>query len=132
MGCGKMMIIRAVLAFALAAGSAAAASAADRPVAHHVVSMEAHDGAFVVPVVLNNIVREKFIVDSGAADVSIPEDVASTLLSSGTLTGGDLIGNKTYQMADGSLVPSKIYRIASLQIGGMVMQNVTVRIAAAK
>jgi len=126
-----MMIIRAVLAFALAAGSVTAASAADRPT-RHIVSMEAHDGAFVVPVVLNNIVREKFIVDSGAADVSIPEDVASTLLSSGTLTGGDLIGNKTYQMADGSLVPSKIYRIASLQIGGMVMQNVTVRIAAAK
>jgi predicted aspartyl protease len=35
-------------------------------------------------------------------------------------------------LADGSKVPSKIYRMASLRIGGMVMQNVTVRIAAAK
>ena len=33
-------------------------------------------------------------------------------------------------MADGSKVPSDIYRIASLTIDGMVMQNVTVRIAA--
>jgi clan AA aspartic protease (TIGR02281 family) len=124
-------IVRAVLAFALVAGSAAAAQADDRP-AGHIVSMEPHDGAFVIPVVLNDIMTVKFIVDSGSADVSIPEDVASTLMKSGTMTGADLLGSKTYMLADGSMVPSKIYRMASLRIGGMVMQNVTVRIAAAK
>jgi clan AA aspartic protease (TIGR02281 family) len=124
-------IIRAVLAFALVAGSATAALADTLP-AGHVVSMEPHDGAFVVPVVLNDVMTVKFIVDSGSADVSIPEDVASTLMKSGTMTGADLLGSKTYQLADGSLVPSKIYRMASLRIGGMVMQDVTVRISAAK
>ena len=118
-------------ASALAPGSATAAVAADRPV-RQVVSMEPHDGAFVVPVVLNDVMTAKFIVDSGSADVSIPEDVASTLMKLGTLTGADLLGTKTYMLADGSLVPSKIYRLASVRIGGMVMQNVTVRISAAK
>jgi len=122
-------IIRAVLAIALTAGSAAAALADDRG---QIVSIEPHDGAFVVPVVLNDIMTVKFIVDSGSADVSIPEEVASALMRSGTLTGADLLGNKTYMLADGSLVPSKIYRMASLRIGGTVMQNVTVRISAAK
>jgi len=122
-------IIRAVLAIALTAGSAAAARADDRG---QIVSIEPHDGAFVVPVVLNDIMTVKFIVDSGSADVSIPEEVASALMRSGTLTGADLLGNKTYMLADGSLVPSKIYRMASLRIGGTVMQNVTVRISAAK
>jgi len=42
------------------------------------------------------------------------------------------LGNKTYMLADGSLAPSKIYRLASLRIGGMVMQNITVRISPAK
>jgi len=74
----------------------------------------------------------KFIVDSGSADVSIPEDLASTLIKSGTMTNADLLGSKTYMLADGSLVPSKIYRMASLRIGGMVMNNVTVRVAASK
>ena len=94
--------------------------------------MEPHAGAFVIPVVLNDVITAKFIVDSGSADVSIPEEVALTLLKSGTMTGADLIGNKTYMLADGSLVPSKIYRLASLRIGEMVMSNVTVRVAAAK
>lgn len=98
----------------------------------HVVSMEPHDGAFVVPVVLNDIMTVKFIVDSGSADVSIPEDVATTLMKSGTMTGADLLGSKTYMLADGSLVPSKIYRLASLRIGGLAVQNVTVRISPAK
>ena len=125
----RVVIIRAVLAFALAAGSVTAALADDR---RQVVSIEPHDGAFVVPVVLNGVMTAKFIVDSGSADVSIPEEVASNLMKLGTMTGGDLIGSKTYMLADGSMVPSKIYRLTSLRIGGMVMQNVTVRIAAAK
>jgi len=125
----KSFILRAFLALALAAGSTAAALAADRA---QVVSLEPHDGAFVIPVVLNDIMTVKFIVDSGSADVSIPEDVASSLMKSGTMTGADLIGSKTYMLADGSLVPSKIYRLASLRIGEMVMPNVTVRVAAAR
>ena len=126
----RLAIIRAVLAFALAAGSAAAAFADER-FAGQVISVEPHDGAFVVPVVLNDVVTAKFIVDSGSADVSIPEDMASTLMKSGTMTGSDLLGSKIYLLADGSKVPSKIYRMASVRIGGMVMENVTVRIAAA-
>jgi clan AA aspartic protease (TIGR02281 family) len=125
----RSVIFRAVLAFALAAGSVTAALADSRG---QIVSLEPHDGAFVIPVVLNGIMAVKFIVDSGSADVSIPEDVASSLMKSGTMTGADLIGSKTYMLADGSLVPSKIYRLASLRIGEMVMPNVTVRVAAAK
>jgi predicted aspartyl protease len=62
--------------------------------------------------------------------VSIPADVAAKLKQLGALTDADFLGQKLYMMADGSKVPSDIYRIASLTIGGMVMQNVTVRIAA--
>ena len=76
-------IIRAVLAIALTAGSAAAALADDRG---QIVSIEPHDGAFVVPVVLNDFMTVKFIVDSGSADVSIPEEVASALMKIRNLT----------------------------------------------
>ena len=127
------MIIRAVWAFTLAAGlSTAAFSTAawadDRPA--QVVAVEALYGAFVVPVVLNDFLAAKFIVDSGAADVSITEDMVSALMKSGTMTGADLLGNKTYMLADGTMHEGKIYRMASVRIGGMVMQDVTVRIAA--
>ena len=125
----NLRIIGAVLALALIAGSPAAALADDGA---QTVPMEPHNGSFVVPVVLNDVLTEKFIVDSGSADVSIPEDVASTLMKLGTITAADLLGSKTYMLADGSRVPSQIYRVASLRIGSMVMRNVTVRVAAAK
>jgi len=94
--------------------------------------VEPHAGAFVIPVVLNDVITAKFIVDSGAADVSITEDMVSTLMQSGTMTGADLLGSKTYMLADGTMLQGKMYRMASVRIGGMVMQNVTVRIATAK
>jgi clan AA aspartic protease (TIGR02281 family) len=130
-----MMIMRAVLAFALAAGLVVAGSSTDAWAddrIEQIVAVEPHAGAFVVPVVLNGVLTAKFIVDSGAADVSITEDMVSALMKSGTMTGADLLGSKTYMLADGTMHQGKIYRMASIRIGGMVMENVTVRIAAGK
>ncbi len=121
-----LKLICAAWVLALAAVPAVAAPM-DAP---QTVAVEPHNGAFVIPVVLNNVLTEKFIVDSGAADVSIPANVALALQKLGTMTGADFLGSKVYMMADGSKVPSDIYRIASLRIGGLVMRNVTVRIAA--
>jgi clan AA aspartic protease (TIGR02281 family) len=124
----RAVIVRAVLAFALAVGLCTAALANDRP--EQIVAVEPLYGAFVVPVVLNNVLTAKFIVDSGAADVSITEDMVSALMKSGTMTSADLLGSKTYMLADGTMFKGKIYRMASVRIGGVVMENVTVRIAA--
>jgi clan AA aspartic protease (TIGR02281 family) len=101
-------------------------------IAEGVVPIEAHDGAYAVPVLINGVLTENFIIDSGSADVSIPAGVAAALIRSGTMSGSDLIGSKTYVMADGSRVPSDTYRLSSLKIGDLVMQNVTVRVAAEK
>jgi clan AA aspartic protease (TIGR02281 family) len=93
------------------------------------VPLEPFNGAYVVPVLLNGVLTEKFIVDSGAADVSIPVEVASRLKALGALKPGDLMGSKIYQMADGSRVASDIYRISSITIGRSVVHDVTVRIS---
>jgi clan AA aspartic protease (TIGR02281 family) len=123
----SLKIIGAWIVLALAAVPAVAAPVDAPP---QMVHVEPYNGAFVIPVVLNNVLTEKFIVDSGSADVSISADVASTLKKLGAMTGADFLGSKTYTLADGSKVASEIYRIASLRIGGMVVQNVTVRVTA--
>jgi clan AA aspartic protease (TIGR02281 family) len=125
-GWAKVIIFRALLALALAAGLGTAALAADR--LEQIVAIEPHAGAFAVPVVLNDVLTAKFIVDSGAADVSLTEDMISTLMKSGTMTDADLLGKKTYMLADGTMLQGKIYRMASIRIGGMVMRDVTVRV----
>jgi clan AA aspartic protease (TIGR02281 family) len=127
------MAAASALALALTVLPAAAALIGDpASQAQEVIPVEPHDGAFVVPVLINGVLTGNFIIDSGSADVSIPAEVASTLKRLGTISVSDFIGSKIYVLADGSRVPSETYRIASLKVGDLVMQNVTVRIAAEK
>ena len=41
------------------------------------IAMDKDGGTFVVPVLINNAITLDFVVDSGATDVSIPEDVVN-------------------------------------------------------
>jgi predicted aspartyl protease len=61
--------------------------------------------------------------------VSIPADVVLILVRSGTLQRSDFIGTKTYRLADGSTVPSTTFRIRSLTMNNVVIENVTGSIA---
>jgi hypothetical protein len=96
------------------------------------IPMEKDGGTYVVGVVINGAIALKFVVDSGAADVSIPADVVMTLMRTGTLTENDFLGTKTYVLADGSKVPSRTFRIRSLKVGDMVVENVTGSMAGAE
>jgi clan AA aspartic protease (TIGR02281 family) len=96
------------------------------------VSLEDDGGTFVVPVTINDTISLKFTLDSGASDVSIPADVASTLIRSGTITRDDFIGAKTFVLADGTPVPSAEFRIRSLKIGTLVLHDVTASLADAR
>jgi hypothetical protein len=88
------------------------------------VSMKKQGGTYVVPVLINNTLTLDFTVDSGAADVSIPEDVVRTLVRTGTIKDTDFTGEQTYVLADGSKVKSKTFRIRSLKVGDRVLENV--------
>jgi predicted aspartyl protease len=69
------------------------------------------------------------VVDSGAADVSIPADIVSTLMRTNTVTVEDFLGKQTYVLADGSRVPSQLFRIRSLRVGNKTVENVVASIA---
>jgi predicted aspartyl protease len=90
----------------------------------YVVPMEQEGGTYVVPGI-NSAITLDFTVDSGAADVSIPEDVFITLIRAKTVREEDFIGNQVYVLGDGSRVKSIRFRIRSLQVGGRVLENVT-------
>ena len=93
------------------------------------IQMKKEGGTYVVPVLVNNAITLDFMVDSGASDVSIPEDVVSTLIRAGTIRDTDFIGEQTYVLADGSRVKSKTFRIRSLKVGDRVLENVTGSVA---
>ena len=92
------------------------------------VPMQNTRGVYTVPVSINDSLTINFIVDSGATDVNIPADVVMTLVRTGTVRDEDFLGTQMYTMADGSTVPSNIFRIRSLQVGNIVVKNVVASI----
>jgi clan AA aspartic protease (TIGR02281 family) len=93
------------------------------------VPLKISGGIFVVPIQINGAITLDFGVDSGAADVSIPLDVYSTLKRAGTIQDADVIGQRTYILADGSKSQSITFRIRSLRIGDKIVEGVTGSVA---
>jgi TPR repeat protein len=88
------------------------------------VALVSDGGTFKVPVTINGQLTLKFVVDGGAADVSIPADVVATLLRTETITDADFLDRQTYQLADGSTLPSQRFVIRTLKIGDKTLENV--------
>ena len=93
------------------------------------VPMQNDGGVFAVSVLVNDALTVNFIVDSGATDVSIPADIVSTLVRTNTLSNADFLGTRVYTLADGSKTPSKTFRIRSLKVGNLTLENVIGSIA---
>jgi predicted aspartyl protease len=53
----------------------------------------------------------------------------STLIRAGTIKSADFTGTQKYQLADGSVVQSRTFRINSLKVGDIVIQNVDASVA---
>ena len=88
-------------------------------------------GVFVLPAVINGGTKSYFIVDSGAANVQIPEEVAEEMKRAGTLAESDFLGQRRFTLADGSGLQQRVFRLKSLQIGDRTMENVLAAVGAA-
>jgi clan AA aspartic protease (TIGR02281 family) len=93
------------------------------------IPLRLEGGTFVVPVLINDKITLDFTIDSGAADVSMPADVFSTMVRAGTVERGDLMDTQVYQLADGTKQSSQRFRIRSLRIGSLELRNVVGSVA---
>ena len=82
------------------------------------------NGIYLVPVKLNNTLSMNFILDPGAADVSISPDIFLVLYRAGTIDDYDFVGSQTYQFADGTTAKSNVFNIKSIKIGDIEIKNV--------
>ncbi len=114
------------------AKTASADTSGPPPLSANLVPMQKDGETYVVPVLINTSITLKFVVDSGASDVTIPSDVVTTLMRMGALMESDFLDTKTYVLADGSKVPSRTFRIRSLKVGDTVVENVTGSVAPAQ
>jgi hypothetical protein len=77
-----------------------------------------------VPVLINGAFTIDFVLDTGAAAVLIPADVALTLMRIGTIDRSDIRGADQYMLADGSIVENTKINFRSLQVGSITLRDV--------
>lgn len=88
------------------------------------IPLEKRGGTFLVPVLINDTLSLDFYLDSGSADVTVPAATFEALRRAGTIGPDDIIGSETYLMANGVARKATIFRIRSLKVGSVVLQNV--------
>jgi hypothetical protein len=71
-------------------------------------------GVYSVPVHLNGVLRLDLVLDTGAAYVMIPADLALTLKRTGTLSIAQEDSAQDFELADGSIVQQRRVVLCSL------------------
>lgn len=92
-------------------------------IARVTIEMEQDGGVYKVPCVVNGL-RMKFVFDTGAANVCISETMANYMLENDYLNSEDIIGTGQSSVADGRIVNHVKIRIATLEIGGLKLNNI--------
>src|SRR5205823_1678455 len=104
--------------------------AQESALARTTASFQRMGGVFVLPAALNGHTNSNFVVDSGAANVQIPQEVADELMGIGTLNQSDFLGERRFVVADGRGVMQRVFRLRSVQIGNRTMENVLAAVGA--
>ena len=86
----------------------------------------------MLPVRINDTVTVPFVLDSGAAEVSIPNDVFSVLRRSDTINQSDFIGTGAYTLADGTTVSSDRYILHKMSVGDHIITDVVANVVSIK
>jgi clan AA aspartic protease (TIGR02281 family) len=108
----------------------AAKAAQDAALARTSAQFHRMGGVFVLPAVVNGSAKSYFIVDSGAASVQIPQEVADELMRNGTLGQSDFLGDRGMVVADGRKLVQKTIRLRQIQVGSRTMDNVLATVGA--
>ena len=88
------------------------------------ISVKLSGGVYAVPVEINGALTPDFLLDTGAATVIIPADVALRLVRTGTIGPDDILGSGKYVLADGAIVENTKISLRTLQIGSRLLRNV--------
>lgn len=88
------------------------------------ISLVKKGGVYHAPVMINESIKLDFVVDSGAARVSMPYDVFRTLIRTGTISKDDILGKEKYRMANGEISEGTVVNIRSIKIGNQTITNI--------
>jgi len=91
------------------------------------IQLEKNGNIYSISVSIGTI-RRKFILDSGASDVSISENFERELINAGTITQKNYIASALYKLANGSIVECKRLLLPEMKVGDYTVKNVVVSV----
>lgn len=80
-------------------------------------------GVFEIPCKINNLPL-KFILDTGASDISISSLEATFMLKNGYLNRSDILGRSNYQTASGEIMQGTKIKLRNVSIGEINLKNI--------
>jgi len=81
-------------------------------------------GVWNVTALVNGNTHVTFIVDSGAADVSISRQLFNKLWRDGSIKQADMLGKQEYRTASNKIMIGQMFTLRSIQIGEKIAYNV--------
>jgi len=87
------------------------------------VKITKQGGVYTIPCKINGLAL-RFILDTGASDVSIPINVARFMFKNGYLTTNDIIGAENYLLAGGQIQQGTVIVFREIVIGNITLNDV--------
>jgi clan AA aspartic protease (TIGR02281 family) len=87
------------------------------------IKLEKNAGVFYLVCKVNGVAM-KFVLDSGASEVSISITEAMFLFKNGYLDASSIVGEKNYTDASGNIVKGTTIILKTFQIGNLVLKNI--------
>jgi hypothetical protein len=102
------------------------------PALSETVQLEQSGGVYMLPVRINDTLTIPFVLDSGASEVVLTEDIFSVLRRAKTVSQSDFVGTGTYTVANGATISSDRYIIHKMSVGDHVITDVIANVVSVK
>lgn len=99
------------------------------PVRAEDVPLLKRNGVYYIPGEVNESMTLIFLVDTGAAEVTLTEDVVRALIRTGTVEKKHILPDKIYVLADGRKVRNARIMLEKIKIGKRVLRNIEAAIS---
>ncbi len=94
------------------------------PIKAEEILLKRVSGVYHVPLRINDVLTRDFVLDTGAAEVVISEDVLSALVKHGSLHERNYLPHQTFILANGARVTYPRVIIDSITLGNVTVRNV--------
>ena len=91
------------------------------------VKLDETNGTFSVKVNFGTL-SENFILDSGASEVSLSNNLFIRLVNAKKILESDMLPDGLYKIADGTIISQKRVNLRELKVGAFIVRNITASI----